>query len=316
MATKLSLPELPAEYPNLRACSVYAGADEQKSPRQHLGEPIYLAIEKSAEESQKRLRIVPWLWGVAAAAFVTCFAGFAAGWPTIVWAIIGLTGLGIFARALNLARKRYEPSVEALLALAENEDQKSFLLEIDGLRSRLALGPVKGGAYASETLQSAWGGDSIVRQLRPSIFACDHALLLLIKEKGFEALRTRQRKPTGRITIHFSTIAEPIDISSRSIVLNKNPKHALSQIAWLRQRAENRGDKAAGFREMLDIMEGLVKYRGWSLEAIAAQLQQDGVPKASLEYVKKLNSGHPTPFSTYLKHIDLTEFPATHDEAD
>lgn len=60
---------------------------------------------------------------------------------------------------------------------------------------------------------------------------------------------------------------------------------------------------------MLDVVEGMYKYRSWPLDALATQLTADHVAKASLATVKKLNAGLPTPFSTYLTRIDLTEFP-------
>jgi hypothetical protein len=84
----------------------------------------------------------------------------------------------------------------------------------------------------------------------------------------------------------------------------------------MRDQVKSHGATAAGFVQMLDVMEGMVKYHDRSLEAVAAQLKEDRVSKASLEYVKKLSSGQPTPFSTYLKNIDLTEFPVKLCETD
>ena len=316
LPTKLNLPVLPAQYSNLQASCIYAGVDEQKTPRQHLGEPIYQLIECQAEESRKKLAKLPWLWAITFLTLAACFVGILTDRPAFAWALSGSIGLGTFGYGLNLVRKRYEPAMDEMLALAENDGQKWFALKTEELRRRMALGPEKGGAHGTETVQSAWGGHTRFRNIHPSLYMCDHGHELLIKDSGFEAVRTWRRKPIGPIQLTFSTLTESSDVTSREVVGNTDRALALSQIAWLRNQVATHGMQANGFREMLDLMEGMIKYHDRSLDARAAQLREDGKRQASLSTLKRLSSGQPTPFSTYLKQIDLSRFPTTPPEPD
>ena len=103
--TKLALPELPTEYTNLRACCVYAGVDERKTPRQHLGEPIYLEIVSRAEKSRKLLSIIPYLWSGTAITFALFGIGMNAGWSGILTGCLGMGGLASLGWALKLGRR-------------------------------------------------------------------------------------------------------------------------------------------------------------------------------------------------------------------
>ncbi len=304
------------QYSNLEGCCIYAGVDEKKTPREHLGEPIYQLIEGRAEESSKRLEKLPWHWSIAAFALATCVYGMVTDWPTIAWALMGLVGLGAFGQGLNLVRKRYEPTIDEMLAVAENEEQRSFALKTEELRRRMALGTEKGGAYGTETVQGALSGHTSFPHIHPSLYMCDHGRLLLIKDQGFEAVRTWRRKPSGPIWLTFSTLAETSAVTSRTIVKNEDRDVALAQIEWLRSQVATHGERANAFREKLDFMEGMIKYKGRSLDAIAAQLREDGLRNASEQTLKKLSSGASTSFSTYLKHIDLSGFPMTPPEPD
>lgn len=313
---KLNLPDLPAQYSNLQLCCIYAGVDEQKAPREHLGEPIYQLIVGRAERSMSKLTKLPWYWSGAASAIAACAFGLVSDQPALAWASAGLVGLIALGLGLNLVRERYEPSTEELLALAQNDEQRSLVLKIEELRYRLSLGPEKGGILGTETVQSAVGGHTSFPRIHPSIYMCDHGRLLLITDSGFEAVRTWRRKPTGPIQMKFSAIGERLDLTSAIIANNPDKKLACAQINWLRNQVAGHGEKAAAFIEMLDLLEGMIENRGISLDAIAEQLREDRVAKASLSTLKKLSSGAPSPFSTYLKHIDLSGFPMTPPEPD
>ena len=188
--TKLALPELPTEYTNLRACCVYAGVDELKTPRQHLGEPIYLEIINRAEESRKRLGRIPYLWSSTAIAFALFGIGMNAGWSGLLIWCLGMGGLTSFGWGLNLVRKPYEPTTQQLIGLAESADQIEFLMEIQDLRRRLGRERKTSGVWAVEIMPVARGGQANIRAVPASLFSSDHGLLLLLKEEGFEAVRT------------------------------------------------------------------------------------------------------------------------------
>lgn len=314
---KLNLPELPNEYSNLQALCVYANVDRRRSPRQHLGEPVYSLIHKRANRFQFVRRALPLLWSAAGLAFVTFGTGMAAQWHPFLVGSIGMVAVTIFGLGLSLAKKTYEPTTKKLSDVAENEEQKSFIDAMDNLRDRLRLGVKDGSVSATITVQNALVGGVDILELKPQHFACDNSRLLLIEEEDFEAVRVRGRLLEGRIRIRFHTPPKTVAISSALILDEKNPRDlALHQIAWLRRKVQGHGQTANDFLKMLDVMEGMVQLRQeeqgsrkWTLAAMASEFERKKVPNASYEYLKKLNAVHPTPFSTYLKHIDLTEFP-------
>jgi hypothetical protein len=273
---KLSLPDLPAQYSNLQLCCIYAGVDEQKTPREHLGEPIFQLIINRVEQSRRKLKKLPWCWSTAASAFAACAFGLVSDQPALAWASAGLVGLIALGLGLNLVRKRYEPSTEAQLALAQNDEQKSFVLKMEELRYRLSLGPDKGGILGTQTVQSALGGHTSFPRIHPSIFMCDHGRLLLITDSGFEAVRTWRRKPTGPIQMTFSAIDERMDLTSAIIANNPDKKLACAQINWRRNQVTGHGEKAAAFTEMLDLLEGMIEKRGLSEYAMLARIVDAG----------------------------------------
>lgn len=253
--TKLALPELPTEYTNLRACCVYAGVDELKTPRQHLGEPIYLEIINRAEESRKRLGRIPYLWSSTAIAFALFGIGMNAGWSGLLIWCLGMGGLTSFGWGLNLVRKPYEPTTQQLIGLAESADQIEFLMEIQDLRRRLGRERKTSGVWAVEIMPVARGGQANIRAVPASLFSSDHGLLLLLKEEGFEAVRTWGRRPTGRILIGFSAAVSPTTtITSQTLLQIENQPLFALQIAWLRDQAQDHSPATARFRQMLDLI--------------------------------------------------------------
>lgn len=233
-----------------------------------------------------------------------------AGWSGPLIGCLGLGGIASLGWALKLVRKIYEPTTQQLMMLAENNDQIEFLMEIEDLRRRLGSERKTSGVWAVEIMPVARGREANSRTVPISFFRCDHGRLLLLKEEGFEAVRTGGRRPTGRILIGFSAAVSPTTtITSQTLLQIENQPLFALQIAWLRDRAQDHSPAAARFCRMLDVIEGMYKYRSWPLDALATQLTDEQVAKASLATVKKLNAGLPTPFSTYLTRIDLTDFP-------
>lgn len=85
------------------------------------------------------------------------------------------------------------------MMLAENNDQIEFLMEIEDMRRRLGIERKTSGVWAVEIMPVARGSEANSRTVPISFFRCDHGRLLLLKEEGVEAVRTRGRRPTGRI---------------------------------------------------------------------------------------------------------------------
>ena len=130
---KLNLPDLPAQYSNLQACCVYAGVDEQKTPREHLGEPIYQLIVSRAEQSSRALAKLSWYWSSAGFAIVACAFGVVSDQPANPLDL-GVDELNIFGtNAGDFLFETLFPGVE----LDNPNAHQNFVHEPDAVAGRL-----------------------------------------------------------------------------------------------------------------------------------------------------------------------------------
>jgi hypothetical protein len=296
--------------PNCEALAVYCGKHYRTTPVVLFGEPAFSAIVNAPKRSRGKVIASKFLMGGGITTALLIAALPIGTTASVISGLLAIGALCAFGLGIKLHHQKYEPSEQQLRDLAENDEQIQNLECLFQWRALLAEGHFEMIEVIPISSRKFPNGRPVDRR----ILKDDHGLIPLVKEEGFDGIRTRGRIPFGRIKIGSGHSRASTHLTSADLVNEPDSTLFEARMLWLTEAAKPFGARADNFMHCLEIIRQLRKYKleqkQRKLHDIAMQINQDGVTSAQLSLVKKLNSGSSdSPFARFLPNIDLTGLP-------